>query len=80
METEKIHLTKEHETYLTTVYGKALDNLVRGGEIDITRELSPQPAFVVARSYGNQGFDYDDTEMACDLCSVSPQESGAAAF
>ncbi len=26
MDTEKVHLTKEHETYLTTVYGKALDN------------------------------------------------------
>jgi hypothetical protein len=26
MGTEKVHLTKEHETYLTTVYGKALDN------------------------------------------------------
>jgi O-methyltransferase involved in polyketide biosynthesis len=26
MESEKVHLTKEHETYLSTVYGKALDN------------------------------------------------------
>ncbi len=26
MDNEKIHLTKEHETYLMTVYGKALDN------------------------------------------------------
>jgi O-methyltransferase involved in polyketide biosynthesis len=26
MDNEKIHLTKEHDTYLITVYGKALDN------------------------------------------------------
>ncbi len=26
METEKVHLTKEKETYLITLYGKALDN------------------------------------------------------
>jgi O-methyltransferase involved in polyketide biosynthesis len=26
METEKVHLTKEKETYLATLYGKALDN------------------------------------------------------
>jgi len=26
MDTEKVHLSKEHEDYLTTVYGKALDN------------------------------------------------------
>ena len=26
METEKVHLTKEKETYLVTLYGKALDN------------------------------------------------------
>jgi O-methyltransferase involved in polyketide biosynthesis len=28
MQTEKIHLTKERETYLTTMYGKALDSRV----------------------------------------------------
>jgi hypothetical protein len=44
-------------------YGKAVDNIVRGGHPDMVDGLSNQPAFVIARDYGDLGFDYDDTEM-----------------
>lgn len=43
-------------------YAKAIDNGVRGRQIDMQGSLSSQPGFVKSAETGD-GFDYDETEM-----------------